>query len=58
MSIVASIVSLVRSQVYHTEHPPLFAAHCCDAPRHVGSSATADTCVTNYIVCYFSFILA
>jgi len=24
---MARIVNLVRSQVYHTEHPPLFAAH-------------------------------
>jgi len=44
-SIVASIVNLVRSQVYHTERPPSFAACFRDAAHRVqGSSATADTC--------------
>jgi len=26
-STVASVVNLVRSQIYHSERPPLFAAH-------------------------------
>jgi len=34
MSTVASVVNLLRSQVYHTEGPPLFAAHCRDAERY------------------------
>jgi len=42
-STVASVVNLVRSQVYHTERPPLFAARCRDAARRAGSSATDDT---------------
>jgi len=45
---VASTVSLVRSQVYHTEHPPLRVHFCLqhvchDAAHYTGSSATADT---------------
>jgi len=43
---VASAVNLVRSQVYHTERPPLFAVslpNCRDTARRAGSSATADT---------------
>jgi len=43
-STVASVVNLVRSQVYHTKRPPLFAAHCHDAARRSDSSATAETC--------------
>ena len=44
----ASVVYLVRSQVYHTERPPLrlFAANCRDAARRAGTSATADVCIT------------
>ena len=42
-STVASAVNLVRSQLYHSERPPLFVARCRDAARCAGSSATADT---------------
>jgi len=45
-STIASVVNLVRSQIYHTERPPLFAARliCHDAARRVVPSVTADTC--------------
>jgi len=44
-STVASVVNLVRSQVYHTERPPLFTARLPrDAARRAGSSSTADAC--------------
>jgi len=45
-STVASIVSLVRWHVYHTERPPLFAARLprCSTWRGFVTSATADAC--------------
>jgi len=39
---VASVVNLIRPQVYHSERPPLFAARCRDAASCAGSSATAN----------------
>jgi len=44
MSTIASIVNLVRSQVYHTERLPLFAARLPWCSASHGSSATADIC--------------
>jgi len=45
-SIVASVVNFVQSQVYHTEHPALFAAcFCHDAAHRAALSVTADTCI-------------
>ena len=46
-STVASVANLVRSQVYDTELPPLFAACLCCAcsASRAGSSAIVDTCI-------------
>ena len=43
---IATVVNLVRSQVYHTERPPLFAACliCGDVARREVFPATTDTC--------------
>jgi len=50
MSTVASVVNLVRSQVYHSERPPLFAAGLlwCSASRGFVSDSTwyTITCIT------------
>ena len=45
-SIVASVVNLVRSQVYYTERPPLFAARlpCCSASRGFVSDSRYCQC--------------
>ena len=40
-----AIANLVRSQVYHTERPPICLQHVRrDAVHRVGLSATADLC--------------
>jgi len=63
---VASVVNLVRSQVYHTERPPLFAAHCRAAHLPLrsasgGSSTTAEVFLSekkyNSLVCYYTILL-
>jgi len=54
MSIVASVVNLVRSQVYHNERPPLQYQYVGrDAARRAGSSATADI-----LVLYHDFFIS
>jgi len=48
MSTVASVVNLVRSQVYRTERPPLFAAFFAVMQRVAGvRQQTADTSLSN-----------
>jgi len=51
-STVAYVGNLVRSQVYRTERPSLFAARLpCDAAQRAGSSATANTCaISQYLL--------
>jgi len=43
-STVASVVNLVRSQVYHVVRPSLFAARFRDAARRASSSAIVVSC--------------